>query len=197
MTYLQSFNTRMFYFTIILLFVGIIPTVNVAANQKHEGCQDSHKDEICSEHGVPESECSLCNPDMKIKKPAPDIERGYEEFLKKQCEHNVPIIECNGCRHEVGAVKVDKSILGEIITIKKVELFDIDVTHKATGEVGPNRDRFVIVSPRVSGVVKELFVDWGTHVKKGQKLAVLDSIELGEGNVENGEKKLFQGKNPL
>ena len=23
--------------------------------------------EICQEHGVPESECSLCNPDMKIK----------------------------------------------------------------------------------------------------------------------------------
>lgn len=59
-------------------------------------------------------------------------------------------------------------------------MFDIEVTHKATGEVGPNRDRFVIVSPRVSGVVKELFVDWGDPVKKGQKLAVLDSVELGE-----------------
>ncbi len=128
--------------------------------------------EMCQEHGVPESKCSLCNPTIKTN--------SYEELLKKQCEHNVPIIECDGCRHEVGAVKVDKSILGEIITIKNVELFDIDVTHKATGEVGPNRDRFVIVSPRVSGVVKELFVDWGDHVKKGQKLAILDSIELGE-----------------
>ena len=180
MVYLQSFKTRMINFTIILLCIGIIPIVNVAANQKHDSCQDSHKDEICPEHGVPESECSLCNPDMKIKSLAPDIERGYEELLKKQCEHNVPIIECDGCRHEVGAVKVDKSIIGEIITIKNVELFDIDVTHKATGEVGANRDRFVIVSPRVSGVVKELFVDWGDHVKKGQKLAILDSIELGE-----------------
>ena len=118
MVYLQSFKTRMINFTIILLCIGIIPIVNVAANQKHDSCQDSHKDEICPEHGVPESECSLCNPDMKIKSLAPDIERGYEELLKKQCEHNVPIIECDGCRHEVGAVKVDKSILGEIITIK-------------------------------------------------------------------------------
>ena len=207
MVYLQSCKTRMINFTIILLFIGILPIENVFANQKHEGCQDSHKDtkdeilrsaqndsgqeiqkdkskvfssEICHEHGVPESECSLCNPDMKIKSLAPDIERGYEELLKKRCEHNVSIIECDGCRHEVGAVKVDKSIIGEIITIKAVELFDIDVTHKATGGVGPNRDRFVIVSPRVSGVVKELFVDWGNHVKKGQKLAILDSIELGE-----------------
>lgn len=180
MVYLQSFKTRMINFTIILLFIGIIPMATVAANQKHENCQYSHKDEICPEHGVPESECSLCNPDMKIKSLAPDIERGYEELLKKQCEHNVSIIECDGCRHEVGVVKIDKSIIEEIITIKDVESLNIDVTLKATGEVGPNRDRFVIVSPRVSGVVKELFVDWGNHVKKGQKLAILDSIELGE-----------------
>ena len=184
MVYLQSCKTRMISFMMILLFIGIFPIVNVAANQKHEGCQDSHKDEICPEHGVPESECSLCNPDMKIKSLAPDIERGYEELLKKQCEHNVPIIECDGCRHEVGAVKVDKSILGEIITIKNVELFDIDATHKATGEVGPCRDRFAIVSPRVPGVVKEMFVDLGDRVKKGQKLALLDSIELGEARAD-------------
>src|SRR3990170_5892913 len=172
MVYLQSLNTRMSYITIILLFVGIIPIMNVAASQKHDSCQDSHKDEICPEHGVPESECSLCNPTIKTN--------SYEELLKKQCEHHVPIIECDGCRHEVGAVKVDKSIIEEIITIKDVESLNIDVTLKATGEVGPNRDRFVIVSPRVSGVVKELFVDWGNYVKKGQKLAILDSIELGE-----------------
>ncbi|WP_347275534.1 efflux RND transporter periplasmic adaptor subunit [Candidatus Kuenenia sp.] len=199
MVYLQSFNTRMINFTIILLFIGILPIENVFANQKHEGCQDSHKDtkgeilrstqndseqkiqkdeskalsgEMCQEHGVPEGECSLCNPTIK--------NNNYEELLKKQCEHNVPIIECDGCRHEVGVVKVDKSIIGEIITIKNVGLFDIEITHKATGEVGPNRSRFVVVSPRVSGVVKELFVDWGDRVKKGQKLAILDSIELGE-----------------
>ena len=149
---------RLIVFTIILLFVGIIPMATVAANQKHDSCQDLHKNEICPEHGVLESECSLCNPTIKTN--------SYEELLKKQCEHNISIVECDGCRHEVGVVKVDKSIIGEIITIKNVDLFDIDVTHKATGEVGPNRDRFVIVSPRVSGVVKELFVDWGDHVKK-------------------------------
>lgn len=223
MTCLQIFNTRWINFTIIFLFIGILPRENVFANQKHEGCQDSQcakgdenitangagneaisKDEIlrstqndsgqeiqkdkskvfsseiCPEHGVLESECSLCNPDMKIKSLAPDIERGYEELLKKQCEHNVSIIECDGCRHEVGAVKVDKSIIGEIITIKGVESLDINVTLKATGEVGPNQDRFVIVAPRIPGIAKEVFVDWGDRVTKGQKLALLDSIELGE-----------------
>ncbi|MEP9410979.1 MAG: efflux RND transporter periplasmic adaptor subunit [Candidatus Brocadia sp.] len=170
MTCLPALKIRTITWVIIFfLITGALSIANIFA---HQGCQDTHKGEICPEHGVPESECILCNPAIKTN--------SYEELLKKQCEHNVPIIECDGCRHEVGVVKVDKSILGEIITVKNVELFDIEVTHKATGEVGPNRDRFVIVSPRISGVVKELFVDWGDRVKKGQKLAVLDSIELGE-----------------
>lgn len=169
MIYLRSCKIRIINFAIILLCMGILPIANTAA---HQGCQDTHKDEICPEHGVPESACSLCNPAIK--------NNSYEELLKKQCEHNISIIKCDGCRHEVGAVKVDRTIIGEIITIKNVGLSDMDLTHKATGEVGANRDRFVIVSPRVSGVIKELFVDWGDHVKKGQKLAVLDSIELGE-----------------
>src|SRR3990167_6252411 len=143
MVYLQSFKTRMINFTLILLCMGILPMATVTANQKHENCQDSHKDEICPEHGVPESECSLCNPTIKTN--------SYEELLKKQCEHNVPIIECDGCRHEIGVVKVDKSILGEIITIKDVELSGIGVTLKATGEIGPNQNRFVVVSPRKIG----------------------------------------------
>ncbi len=157
---------------IIFLFIGIFPLETILANQKHDSCQDTHRDEICPEHGVPESECSLCNPTIK--------NGSFEEFLEKQCEHNVPIIECDGCRHEIGAVEVDKSIIEEIITIKDVESLNIDVTLKATGEVGTNQDRLVIVAPRIAGVTKEVFADWGDHVKKGQKLALLDSIELGE-----------------
>jgi len=137
--------------------------------------------EICPEHGVPESECSLCNPTIKTN--------SYEELLKKQCEHNVPVIECDGCRHEVGVVKVDKSIIGEIITIKDVELLNIGVTLKATGEVGPNQNRFVVVSPRMPGVAKEVFVDWGDRVKKGQVLAILDSIELGQARADYKKAK--------
>ncbi|MDN3512365.1 MAG: efflux RND transporter periplasmic adaptor subunit [Candidatus Jettenia sp.] len=170
MTYLPTCKIRMITRVIIFfLLMGILPLANIFA---HQGCQDTHKDEICSEHGVPERECSLCNSIMKGNT--------YEELLKKQCEHNISIIECDGCRYEVGAVKVDTSILGEVITIKEVESLDINASLIATGEVRPNRDRFVIVSPRIPGVVKEMFVDWGDYVKKGQKLALLDSIELGE-----------------
>ncbi len=171
----------MFCFASILLFGGIIPIVDVATSQDHDCCQDSPKDGICPEHGVPESECSLCNPTIKNS--------SYEELLKKQCEHNVPIIECDGCRHEVGAVKVDKSMIGEIITVKDVGLSDIGVTLKATGEVGTNQNRCVVVSPRMPGVAKEVLMDWGDRVKKGQVLAILDSIELGQARADYKKAK--------
>ncbi len=158
---------------IFFLFIGILPIANIFA---HQGCQNIQKDEICPEHGAPESMCTSCNPVMKNDT--------YDHLLQKQCEHNISIIECDGCRHEVGVVRVDKSIQEEIITIKDVGSLDIDITLKTTGEVRPNQDRFVIVAPRIPGVIKEVFADWGDCVKKGQKLAILDSIELGEARAD-------------
>ncbi|MGQ3683660.1 MAG: efflux RND transporter periplasmic adaptor subunit [Candidatus Loosdrechtia sp.] len=166
MTYL-SLIIRIILCTVILLFTGFLQNVSA-----HQSCQDTQKDEICPAHGVLKDTCSLCNHTMKNDR--------YKEFLEKQCEHNISVLECNGCRHEIGAVRIDPSIVGEIITIKDARSSNIDITLKATGEVGFNQDRFVIVAPRVSGVVKEVLVGLGDRVEKGQVLALLDSIELGK-----------------
>lgn len=169
---LSSSKTRTIRGVVTFLFMGIFPITNIAASEKCR--EDTHGEKTCAEQAAPKDTCCPDNPAVKSSNSS------GEGLLKKHCEHNVPIIECDECRHEVGAVKVDKSIIGEIITIKEVTLLAMDVTLKATGEVGVNRDRFVIVSPRVSGVVKEVFVDLGDPVRKGQKLAMLDSVELGE-----------------
>lgn len=170
MACLRLFDTRWTNFMIILLCMEILPIENVFANQKHEGCQDS--------------QCTKGDENVITVK-----NNSYEELLKKQCEHNVPIIECNSCRHEIGVVKIDKSMIGEIITVKNVELSDISATLKTTGEVGPNQNRFVVVSPRMPGVAKEVFADWGDRVKKGQVLAILDSIELGQARADYKKAK--------
>ncbi|MBF8278102.1 MAG: czcB 1, partial [Candidatus Brocadiaceae bacterium] len=169
---------------IVFLFMGITSITNIAANEKCR--EDTHEKKTCSENPAPKDTCCPPTPDAKGSSNGMAL-------LKKHCEHNVPIIDCDECRHEVGAVKIDKSIIGEIITIKEVTLLAMDVTLKATGEVGANRDRFVIVSPRVSGVVKEVFVDLGEPVRKGQKLATLDSVELGEARA-NYKKAIAMSK---
>ena len=59
--------------------------------------------EMCQEHGVPESECSLCNPDMKIKSLAPDIERGYEELLKNNVNTMSPLSNVTDAAMRLGS----------------------------------------------------------------------------------------------
>lgn len=50
----------------------------------------------------------------------------------------------------------------------------------ATAEIQFNANKLFHISPRVKGKVDEIFADFGDEVVKGQKLALFDSIELGE-----------------
>ena len=50
----------------------------------------------------------------------------------------------------------------------------------ATAVIKPNADRLAHVSPRIPGRVTQSFITLGQEVKKGERLLVLDSVELGE-----------------
>ncbi|MDR4508277.1 MAG: efflux RND transporter periplasmic adaptor subunit [Candidatus Brocadiaceae bacterium] len=178
---------------ILFFIIGFLPVTDTFALQQHEhACETScggedthdqkqiHKDENSHEHGHDHGIASGDN----FSNSTDSSEELYGTLLKKHCEHEVSIITCDECRYEVGVVKVDTSLFGEVVVVGHARTIDMGNTHKATGEVSPNQDRFVIISPRVSGVIKEVFVDWGERVKKGQPLALLDSIELGEARAE-------------
>lgn len=51
---------------------------------------------------------------------------------------------------------------------------------QATGTIKPNEYRLTHVTPRIGGRAVEVLVELGDSVKKGQSLALLDSIELGQ-----------------
>ena len=69
-----------------------------------------------------------------------------------------------------GGTKIDPSKLA------KVEKGDLAKSVVATGKVTPITK--VEVKSKASGIVKNLAVDYGDHVKKGQLLAQLDKIEI-------------------
>jgi HlyD family secretion protein len=69
-----------------------------------------------------------------------------------------------------GGTKIDPSKLA------KVEKGDLAKSVVATGKVTPITK--VEVKSKASGIVKNLLVDYGDHVKKGQLLAQLDKIEI-------------------
>ena len=173
---------------IIFLFTGFLQATELSAQRKNEhACEkecteegkndQKHTNETEGNHkqDVSFSEGSLKN--------AVSENELYENLLKQWCEHDVSIIKCDDCRYEVGVVKVDASVLGEVVSVGYTEPFDVGITIEATGKVATNQDFFVIVSPRISGVVREVHVDWGESVTKGQNLVVLDSIELGEASA--------------
>jgi HlyD family secretion protein len=80
-----------------------------------------------------------------------------------------------------GGTKIDPSKLA------KVEKGDLAKSVVATGKVTPIIK--VEVKSKASGIVKNLLVDYGDHVKKGQLLAQLDKIEI-EAQVEQSRAAL-------
>jgi len=75
--------------------------------------------------------------------------------------------------------------------LKKAQIRTVRVTNGATaatlrvpGIVKPNEYREVHVTPLVGGVVKEVPVVLGDHVKRGQPLAIIFSSELAEAETQ-------------
>jgi HlyD family secretion protein len=80
-----------------------------------------------------------------------------------------------------GGTKIDPTKLA------KVERGDLAKSVVATGKVTPITK--VEVKSKASGIVKNLLVDYGDHVKKGQLLCQLDKVEI-EAQVEQSRAAL-------
>ena len=66
------------------------------------------------------------------------------------------------------------------IKIEKIEPQERAEQVTVTATIQANQDRLARVAPRVPGRIVRVSASLGDHVKTGQPLAVLDSIELGE-----------------
>ena len=81
---------------------------------------------------------------------------------------------------------------------KTPEIASIYKKTVATGAIVPRKE--IDIKPRVSGVISELFVEAGTMVKKGQKLALIriipDVVQLNnaENRLKNAELNLKNSK---
>ncbi len=110
-----------------------------------------------------------------------DLGTPVEELLAKKCEHGVAAVECEHCRYEVGAVRVDPQLTElDLIQINSVDRRQLDLPVEMNATVGFNELRTVHISPRVHGIIRSLEVDYGDAVKSGQVLFSLESQELGE-----------------
>jgi cobalt-zinc-cadmium efflux system membrane fusion protein len=99
---------------------------------------------------------------------------GREEPAETPGEHE-------GEEHEEGIVELSPEKLSAVeIETAPVERRNLSALLETTGEVGYEEDRIAHVAPRVPGRVQQVPVSLGDEVRRGQILAVLDSVELGQ-----------------
>src|SRR5580700_3363360 len=67
--------------------------------------------------------------------------------------------------------------------VVKVQRKDLSSTLEIASEFLPYQE--IDVYAKVSGYIQKLYVDWGTHVKQGQLLAVLEIPELEQQLVQD------------
>jgi len=160
---------------------------------------------FCEEHGLYEDECYICHPD--IKDPNEESETSVEptkkqtEFSKQSgfskqtglfCnEHQLYERECGICHPEL---LVDLSVgqglkvrFGSKESVKKAGIKTSKGTRTAQQQGGTylcrlryNQNRLAKVTPLATGVVQQVYVDYGDWVDAGSVLAEVASIEIAE-----------------
>jgi RND family efflux transporter MFP subunit len=87
------------------------------------------------------------------------------------------------------------------VAVVQVKRQDLSSTLDIASEFQPYQD--VNVYAKVSGYVQKLDVDWGTHVKQGQLLAVLEvpelqqQIEVDQASMRRGEQDVARAQEEL
>lgn len=143
--------------------------------------------DMCGEHGVLESVCTLCNPKLAT------IFRAKGDWC---AEHGLPESFCPTCHPERGGrpsvelTPVEPVLDGTEIVLRSaqaVRAAAIEVVEAAepgphtlelTGRLVHDARRRAQVNPRATGVVEELLVEVGSQVERGTPLARIQSPEV-------------------
>ncbi|MFH1716941.1 MAG: efflux RND transporter periplasmic adaptor subunit, partial [Planctomycetota bacterium] len=126
-------------------------------------------------HNVPESQCSICNPGLGAASTGDP-----SDLEGVVCEHDMPIVECDNCRYEVGMVKLEQSIADALVETASVESVARTSKLRLTGQVQLDKTRVVDVVPTGGGQVKMVGKLLGQDVAEGDVLAVIHSADLGQ-----------------
>src|ERR1700730_7934321 len=95
---------------------------------------------------------------------------------------------CGG-GHDVKADDPAKAVTAAVVKVARQDLAN---SLEIASELQPFQE--IEMYAKVSGYIKKLYVDWGTHVKQGQLLAVLEipelqqQLEQDEASVKHSEQ---------
>ncbi|OQA05402.1 MAG: Cobalt-zinc-cadmium resistance protein CzcB [bacterium ADurb.Bin374] len=112
-----------------------------------------------------------------------DSDKTLAEKMQEPCEHEVPIIECDKCRFEVGAVKLS-STTQTLVKFETIRTSPAPKTIDLVGEMILDDNHKRVVTSRIGGRLASMSATVGTSVKEGDIVAVIESSELAQAALE-------------
>ena len=134
------------------------------------GPKEQPDDGWCAAHGKPEANCEECAKAKAEGRPLPTKKDGAG----------------NACRDTLPVVKLASAKLAKKIGIETTVVGEEDHAHKlmATAETAYDANHYADISPRVIGFIREVKVDLGQSVRKGDILAIIDSTEVSAAKTQ-------------
>lgn len=141
----------------------------------------------CAGHGLPESKCTKCNPELTSK---------FKEAGDWCAEHGFPesaCPECNPMEPPPGAAKAAPFEAGTRIRFREGEIerasgiataeaqeAALDIGVECTARLDFDQNHVADIRAPVPGVVREVQADLGQEVEAGTRLFVLESPRVGD-----------------
>jgi cobalt-zinc-cadmium efflux system membrane fusion protein len=126
--------------------------------------------------GLPDQQCAH----GPANKPL-DLHQPVEKLFGAVCEHRRKSFECDECRWEVGVARAPASVIqGGLLKLSGVGQQRVEAAIALTGTIRFDERRVSHLSPQMEGVVRKVHVSLGQRVTRGQALADVESVALGE-----------------
>jgi len=138
----------------------------------------------CREHGIPESQCTLCHPEIAVKGEVAGGGGPAKVVIEPSAKPKKDPLTC-----QTHAIRVQfaspESVRKAGIELAKVVERPMADTLAATGaEIAYDQTRFARLSSRVPGTVWRVDAELGRKVRKGDLLALVDSVQVGRAKAD-------------
>lgn len=166
----------------------------------HPEVEKKYNIEMCPKgHGLPKHFCTECGKGPSTSLNEPDdgwcAAHGKPEALCQECAKAraqgkaLPVSKdgtAKACREPLSTVRLASAMLADKIGIQTALVTEETHAHQlvANAETAYDANHYADVAPRVSGFIREVKVDLGTAVKRGELLAVIDSPEVSAAKTQ-------------
>jgi membrane fusion protein, heavy metal efflux system len=138
----------------------------------------------CKEHGV--HDCPLCHPEVAQLKQTPivpdtDRQRATRAFASAVRPENNPV--CKNYRRRIQFASVE-AVTKAGVDVALADRQPIVESIAANGQITYDQTRFASLSSRLPGTVRQVEKNVGDQVRAGEVLVLVDAVEVGRTKTE-------------